>query len=260
MHLIMSSPTGYIGWVAAVYVAYFVYRLVLHPRFFSPERNVPASPLGNPLLGVDYLANLTHENGIMYSHRPSCDGLLAGYGLLTVTGNEHKQLRKAMNPAFSIQHLMAHFPPSTSSASPHSDTAQTLHNPHNELAIAFEKLEGLMSAPVIAGLIALMSIPGAAQLTASDWMYRPLDCRQAALPLRVRQPRRIDVSHPRYCEGDAAREDGGSVSLAGGYEYEEGLPLLGVYTRRIGLGLTHSYHQHTSPINDGKRIGLGTRR
>lgn len=24
-------------------------------------------------------------------------GLVAGYGLLTVTGNEHKQMRKAMN-------------------------------------------------------------------------------------------------------------------------------------------------------------------
>lgn len=34
-------------------------------------------------------------------------GLVTGYGLLTVTGNEHKQMRKAMNPAFSIPNLAA---------------------------------------------------------------------------------------------------------------------------------------------------------
>lgn len=34
-------------------------------------------------------------------------GSVTGYGLLTVTGNEHKQMRKAMNPAFSIPNLMA---------------------------------------------------------------------------------------------------------------------------------------------------------
>jgi cytochrome P450 len=32
-------------------------------------------------------------------------GLAAGHGLLTVTGNEHKNMRKAMNPAFSIPNL-----------------------------------------------------------------------------------------------------------------------------------------------------------
>lgn len=30
-----------------------------------------------------------------------------GYGLLTVTGNEHRQMRKAMNPAFSLPNLVA---------------------------------------------------------------------------------------------------------------------------------------------------------
>lgn len=34
-------------------------------------------------------------------------GFAAGYGLLTVTGNEHKQMRKAMNPAFSLPNLIA---------------------------------------------------------------------------------------------------------------------------------------------------------
>lgn len=30
-----------------------------------------------------------------------------GYGLLTTTGAEHKQMKKALNPAFSIQSLSA---------------------------------------------------------------------------------------------------------------------------------------------------------
>lgn len=34
-------------------------------------------------------------------------GLTVGYGLLTVTGNEHRQMRKTMNPAFAIPNLMA---------------------------------------------------------------------------------------------------------------------------------------------------------
>jgi len=34
-------------------------------------------------------------------------GITVGYGLLTVTDNEHKQMRRAMNPAFSIPNLMA---------------------------------------------------------------------------------------------------------------------------------------------------------
>jgi len=34
-------------------------------------------------------------------------GLVAGHGLLTVTGDVHKQMRKTINPAFSIPNLMA---------------------------------------------------------------------------------------------------------------------------------------------------------
>ncbi|PFH49173.1 hypothetical protein AMATHDRAFT_5143 [Amanita thiersii Skay4041] len=34
-------------------------------------------------------------------------GFVTGYGLLTVTGNEHKQMRRVMNPAFSIPNLAA---------------------------------------------------------------------------------------------------------------------------------------------------------
>jgi len=33
-------------------------------------------------------------------------GLITGYGLLTVTGNDHKQMRKAINPAFAIPNIM----------------------------------------------------------------------------------------------------------------------------------------------------------
>lgn len=34
-------------------------------------------------------------------------GLTAGFGLLTATGDLHKQMRKAMNPAFSVASLKA---------------------------------------------------------------------------------------------------------------------------------------------------------
>jgi hypothetical protein len=37
-------------------------------------------------------------------------GTVAGYGLLTVTGNEHRQMRRAMNPAFSLGNLMNRAP------------------------------------------------------------------------------------------------------------------------------------------------------
>ena len=34
-------------------------------------------------------------------------GTVAGYGLLTVTGDEHRQMRRFMNSAFSISSLSA---------------------------------------------------------------------------------------------------------------------------------------------------------
>ena len=34
-------------------------------------------------------------------------GIVAGFGLLTVTGETHRQMRKFMNPAFSLSNLMA---------------------------------------------------------------------------------------------------------------------------------------------------------
>lgn len=53
-------------------------------------------------------------------------GMVAGYGLLTVTGNEHRQMRKTMNPAFSLSNLIARrFPPFTVSFSSFSGIRDT---------------------------------------------------------------------------------------------------------------------------------------
>ncbi|KAJ7938237.1 cytochrome P450 [Mycena leptocephala] len=255
---VFHDPYFYAGLVAA-YVAYlFLYRVVLYPwlypRFFSPLRNVPGPPLGNPLLG-HYLTIVRSESciphrewvkaygpvvrmmGILGKERllflspealqqiivkdwleyPRPEfmrdvlGLVAGYGLLTITGDEHKQLRKAMNPAFSIPNLMAqtdmYYEPIEglveimkaqikAESIPQAgkifpmyewmgkvtldiicDTAfgyktDCLHNPHNELAVAFEKLLQLQSGPNLAKLVAILSIPGASRALRSEWMYR----------------------------------------------------------------------------------------
>jgi cytochrome P450 len=34
-------------------------------------------------------------------------GFITGYGLLTVTRNEHRQMRRMMNPAFSLPNLVS---------------------------------------------------------------------------------------------------------------------------------------------------------
>ncbi|KAJ7223114.1 cytochrome P450 [Mycena pura] len=138
-------------------------------------------------------------------------GLVAGYGLLTVTGDEHKQLRRAMNPAFSIPNLTAqtdmYYEPIEGlvellkeqiKAEPSPEAGKVfpvyewmgkvtldiicetafgyktdcLHNPHNELAVAYEQLLELQSGPNLAKLVAIMSIPGAARLSQSEWLYR----------------------------------------------------------------------------------------
>ncbi|TFK31568.1 cytochrome P450 [Crucibulum laeve] len=135
-------------------------------------------------------------------------GLVTGYGLLTVTGNDHKQMRKAMNPAFSIPNLMAqtfmyytaidglidilndkvgdqkdgkviHVYDWMSKATldiicetAFGYKANSLHNPHNELAESYEKLLSLQSGPNLAKIITIMSIPGGAHLLASNWAYQ----------------------------------------------------------------------------------------
>ncbi|KAL9708590.1 hypothetical protein Ac2012v2_008259 [Leucoagaricus gongylophorus] len=135
-------------------------------------------------------------------------GIVTGYGLLTVTGDEHKQMRKAMNPAFSIPNLMAQthmywesieglvniFNGQLASMGPEGKVlhvydwmskvtldiicetafgykADSLHDPHNELAAAYEKLIALQSGPNLAKLTLLMFIPGMPRLLASEWAY-----------------------------------------------------------------------------------------
>uniref|UniRef100_A0A8H8CGE5 Cytochrome P450 n=1 Tax=Psilocybe cubensis TaxID=181762 RepID=A0A8H8CGE5_PSICU len=137
--------------------------------------------------------------------------LVTGHGLLTVTGNDHKQMRRAMNPAFSIPNLMAqreiYWGPieglidilnnELSNGGDQSvgkqvlmyewlskvtldiicETAfgyqtDSLHNPHNELAEAYEILTSLQTGPNISRLIAVISLPGAARFLNSEWAYK----------------------------------------------------------------------------------------
>ncbi|KZP30086.1 cytochrome P450 [Athelia psychrophila] len=137
-------------------------------------------------------------------------GLVTGNGLLTVTGNQHKQMRKAMNPAFSIPNLMSQtdmfydpieglvdiFSAQIQAQSNPAegkeihvydwmgkvtldiicDTAfgyhtDSLHNPHDELAQAYEHLLSLQSGANLAGLIALAAIPGVYKLLNTNWAH-----------------------------------------------------------------------------------------
>ncbi|KIM92040.1 hypothetical protein PILCRDRAFT_109612 [Piloderma croceum F 1598] len=133
-------------------------------------------------------------------------GTVTGYGLLTVTGNEHKQMRKAMNPAFSLANLMAqtdmYYNPIYSlmkilehqiQTEPDPSTGEqmllyewmskvtldiicktafdyesdSLHNPYNELAQAYESMINLQSGTNMARMIAFLHIPGFAKLIKS---------------------------------------------------------------------------------------------
>ncbi|KAF9047074.1 cytochrome P450 [Hymenopellis radicata] len=138
-------------------------------------------------------------------------GMVTGHGLLTVTGDEHRQMRKAMNPAFSLTNLTAqtnmYYEPieglievltSEIEAQNSQEKAgsqvmmyewlskvtldiicetafgyrtDSLHNPHNELAEAYEHLLSLQSGPNMGKLILCMSVPGGARFLASDWAY-----------------------------------------------------------------------------------------
>ncbi|KAG6857715.1 hypothetical protein H0H87_004131 [Tephrocybe sp. NHM501043] len=138
-------------------------------------------------------------------------GLTAGWGLLTVTGNEHKQMRKSMNPAFSIPNLMAqmdmYYEPietlirllgSKIDKAENSEEGtnllmyewmskvtldiicktafgyetNSLRDPHNELAEAYERLISMQSGPNLARFIAVLVIPGVPRLLGTDWAYR----------------------------------------------------------------------------------------
>ncbi|KAJ7596250.1 cytochrome P450 [Mycena floridula] len=143
-------------------------------------------------------------------------GFVAGHGLLTVSGNEHKRMRKTMNQAFALSHLMAQTDMyydsidglvdilssaiATSENGPEngkqfdmydwlgkaaldiiSETAfgyktDSLHNPDNELAMAFHELLSLQSAANMLSLIWIMSLPFGigAKLFASDIIFNNL--------------------------------------------------------------------------------------
>ncbi len=77
--------------------------------FITPEglHQILSRPLDCPRVRASPLS-------LVYSHCPrqplylrNFFELITGRGLLTVMGDEHKQMRRVMNPAFSLQNLMA---------------------------------------------------------------------------------------------------------------------------------------------------------
>ncbi|KXN89724.1 Cytochrome P450 3A12 [Leucoagaricus sp. SymC.cos] len=142
-------------------------------------------------------------------------GMFTGYGLLTVEKNEHRQMRRMMNPAFSLPNLISQIEKyheaidkllkvlnrQIASVQPPEDgiilpvyewmskvtldiicttafgyDTNSLHDPHNELAFAYEKLIALQSGPNSAMLGAVVSIPGFMQFWESrlSWRLRKL--------------------------------------------------------------------------------------
>ncbi|KAF7336376.1 hypothetical protein MVEN_02186200 [Mycena venus] len=137
--------------------------------------------------------------------------LVAGSGLLTTTGDAHKRLRKAMNPAFSVPNLIAqtdmYYEPIEGlveilnrqikgEAAPEAgkvfqmyhwmekvtldiicNTAfgykiDCLHNPSNKLAVALEQMLDLQSDRGWSTWGGNAVIPGVAHALTSDWLYR----------------------------------------------------------------------------------------
>ncbi|KAM6504223.1 Cytochrome P450 [Amanita muscaria] len=136
--------------------------------------------------------------------------IMFGYGLVTVIGDEHRSLRKAMNPAFSMANLTAQTSfyyeaidglagifndQIVSSPDPSKGKviqtydwiskatldiicqagfgyrADSLHNPHDELAVSYHNLISSQSGPNLAKLLYLMFIPGMLKLMRSSWLY-----------------------------------------------------------------------------------------
>ncbi|KAF8639028.1 hypothetical protein AX17_001780 [Amanita inopinata Kibby_2008] len=137
--------------------------------------------------------------------------LITGNGLLTVTGNEHKQMRRAMNPAFSVPNLIvqsdmyydaidrlleamdSHLRSEGSSEegtvlhmyewmskatldiiceTAFGYEANTLRNSRNPLSEAYEELINLQTGPNVTRFIAVVLIPGMTRFVASDWAYK----------------------------------------------------------------------------------------
>lgn len=137
-------------------------------------------------------------------------GMVAGWGLLTVTGDEHKAMRKVLNPAFSIPSLTAqtemYYGPIEilirtlksqiqDKGPEHEGTVfhmydwmskvtldiicetafgykcNSLLDPHNELAVAYEELINLQSGENLARLLVFINLPGAPALLRTNWAY-----------------------------------------------------------------------------------------
>ncbi|KAM6492864.1 Cytochrome P450 [Amanita muscaria] len=136
--------------------------------------------------------------------------IISGHGLFATTGDEHRLLRRAMSTAFSITNMMAqeHFhhevtdrlvklwkdqigsatEPSKGkiinlydymskatldiiSLAGFGYDADTLHNPENELAVAYKGRTRVQSGPNVLKLFYSMSIPGALKFVRSKWLY-----------------------------------------------------------------------------------------
>ncbi|KAH7927163.1 cytochrome P450 [Leucogyrophana mollusca] len=147
-------------------------------------------------------------------------GLVVGYGLFTVTGNEHKMMRKTMGPAFAIPNLMAQTElcydiideyvdvlNSEIDAEPSGRKVHLIHNlmtkltldvlcltafgyksnnlrqPKGSLAEAYEELLDLQSGPNIASFCFGVSIPFVPAFMTSGFahLFSPLFRVNAAL-------------------------------------------------------------------------------
>ncbi|KAI0271653.1 cytochrome P450 [Gloeopeniophorella convolvens] len=138
-------------------------------------------------------------------------GMSAGYGLLTATGDAHKQMRKVISPAFSLAHLMAqadmYYDPIFTLINLMKNQMQmqgdpsrgkvmnmyewmskvtldiicesafgyhsnSLLNPNNELTEAYEDLLGLQSPDNFSHFAMLVTIPGMPAFLLSKLGYR----------------------------------------------------------------------------------------
>ncbi|PBK99440.1 cytochrome P450 [Armillaria gallica] len=134
--------------------------------------------------------------------------LITGRGLLTVMGDEHKQMRRVMNPAFSLQNLMAqtdmYYEPITNLVNIMSSKldlnggkgavlpmyewlskvtldiicetafgyhADSLNNPHDELAEAYDTLLSLQTGQNMFRFVFAMALPGGPRFLSSDFAY-----------------------------------------------------------------------------------------
>ncbi|THU80948.1 cytochrome P450 [Dendrothele bispora CBS 962.96] len=232
-----------------IFTSLVLYQLVLYPFLLSPLRKLSGPPLGPNLLigrfgeiirgeagipqrewikkygktirvvgpfGLQRLIFTSSEalQKILPKFMRDTLGIVAGYGLLTVTGNVHRQMRRAMNPAFSIPSLtaqtdmyhdaldglveildekitaeeekvgagqgivekmyiwMSKVTLDIICLSAFGYETDSLHNPHNELAEAYEELIKLQTGYNLTLFIVILSIPGVPKLLTSEWAWR----------------------------------------------------------------------------------------